>query len=182
MGLGPPLDGGNLCRAVVDPAELVSLRALAVRQIACGETSSYATAMDGRLLLWGTPPVSTSALHPVWEDHGVDHAIDGGRARQCRGENQKVLWPCFLKNQPPGYVSLPAMGCSTSALLMMVTLPPSAPPAAQEQENSSANLPLVQHQDRSCLGQQLNLACGVKRKVPDEDASWRGDSWERRWR
>lgn len=130
LGLGPPTDGGNMCRAVCAPTAVTALGRLAVRQIACGEAASFAVASDGRLAMWGVLPLPAGGTYPVQE-----HLLGGAAA--YKGDNC-VLWPSFLRRQPPGYSTLPAMGSATSALLMLMAVP-SSTPMDEDQENSGEN-------------------------------------------
>ena len=152
LGLGPAADG-NLCRAISSPTILTSLGAHAMRQIACGDSSSFAVTIDGRLAMWGTVPLPASALHVfAHSNEHSDHSVTPAHARahaavgDASAEVQRVLWPGFLRNQPQGHVSLPTMSSVTAALLLLVMLPPAE---AQEQENSRANLQEQQQQVKS---------------------------------
>ena len=178
LGLGPATDGGNLCRAVTAPTALAALAAHPVRQIACGDTSSFAVTVDSRLVLWGTVPVHPSMLCPV---QGHSGAVRGAGDWQG-ADDHRILWPSFLARQPAGWVSLPSMGGCTSALLIMCMLPPHAMPAAggggdsiaaaQERENSR-RLANVQP--------DVPAAGGCKRKS-SHDVGPGGYGWERRLR
>jgi len=167
LGLGPAMDGGNLCRAVAAPTQLTALAAHPCRQIACGDSSSFAVAMHGNLILWGTLPLSLSSLCPMCPagSGGVAGGVEGGE------NTTMVLWPAFLKVQPPGYMSLPTMGYATRTLLMVVTLPP-VNTNMKEQENTRANLQVQQqkYEDSRC-----------KRKA-GSGVEYEADDWDRRMR
>ena len=122
-------------------------------------------ATDGRLALWGAVPLRPSALYPVHSHLSASH-------------EHQVVWPSFLERQPPGFLTLPAMGSATSALLTMLTLPPSATPMAEEdQENASENFREVYE---NCGEQSFPRAGGVKRKGFDADLrSDSGGLWKR---
>jgi hypothetical protein len=159
LGLGPPTDGGNMYRAVATPTAVTALGRIAVRQIACGDAASFAVASDGRLALWGTLPLPAGGTYPVQE-----HLLGGAAA--CKGDNC-VLWPSFLRRQPPGYSTLPALGSATSALLMLMTVP-SSTPMAEDQENAGENS--RQHQGEGgdeCW--HCRVGCCKRKRVDSSD-------------
>ena len=119
---------------------------------------------DGRLALWGAVPLRPGALYPVHSHLSASH-------------DPQVVWPSFLERQPPGFLTLPAMGSTTSALLMMLTLPPSATPTVEDQENASENF---REMYENCGEPSFPRAGGVKRKGFDADLrSDSGGLWKR---
>lgn len=144
-----------------------------MRQIACGDTSSFAVAVDGRLLLWGTLPLHDKGLCPV-------HTHPGGGDWHA-AYDEKVLWPCFMERQPPGYVTLPTMGGSTRALVMMCTLPPLE--MTEEADRGDGYLHERENSRRLANVQQDLPAAGVcKRKCFEEGVGPGGYMWARRLR
>jgi hypothetical protein len=146
-----------------------------VRQIACGDTSSFAVAVDGRLLLWGTLPLHDKGICPVQRHPGAGdwHGAD----------DDKVLWPCFMGRQPPGYVTLPTMGGSTRALVMLCTLPPLH--ISQESDRGDGRECLNERENSHRLAnvqQDLPTAGGCKRKCLQEGVGPGGYMWVRRLR
>ena len=118
LGLGPPVDGGNLCRAVTQPTPLPALAATTVHQVACSECASFALSDENRLLLWGSLPIPPQAVHPVCGSHDQNH-LPRAWGRGADGTGAVVLWPSLLREPPAGRLELPVMGYASSALLMI---------------------------------------------------------------